>query len=156
MSYKEDIEINKHALDEEWLRQPSKYRKWSKRLAKAKEKRTQAKKNILLVRAKVSLEIRKNPTAYGIDKLTDKVVEALVSSDKRVIKAEAEETKYSYEADVMQSAVTALDHRKRALEDLVRLHLAGYFSQPHIDSASEETIDKRAVIKAERKKKRRG
>jgi len=45
-------------------------------------------------------------------------------------------------ADVLQAAVTALDHRKKALENLVYLHGQNYFSEPHArDGDSRETVN---------------
>lgn len=156
MSYKEDIYIDKFALDEEWLRHPGKYHRYAKKLAKAKQEKDQSKKDVLVVRAKAALSIRKNPTAHGFDKLTDKVVEALVTTDKTVIKAEQLSVDKAYKAEILQVAVTAFDHRKKALEDLVRLHLSGYFAQPSIEHESKQQLDSKAVIKADRKRKKEG
>jgi hypothetical protein len=44
-----------------------------------------------------------------------------------------------YEAEVLQGAVNAVDHRKDALENLVRLHGLQYFAGPKVPrNLSEE------------------
>ena len=71
-----------------------------------------------------------------------------------------------HRVDVLSGAVTALDHRKKALENLVDLHGRNYFSTPRIDTRHlgsegiekfKETVEdiENEKVKARNKKRRK-
>lgn len=136
-----DPGIDEHALDKEWLGQPRLYYKWATHKAKAAADVTAAENRIKSVRAEVFREISENPTAAGVVKATVDGIKAAIEEDPRVLRAEREYIDAKYELDMMAAAVGALDHRKRALENLVELQTAGYYAEPMAKPASREAME---------------
>lgn len=136
-----DPSIDEHALDKEWVGQPRMYYKWATHKAAAARDVTEAENRIKSVRAEVFREVSDNPTAYGVAKPTVDGIKAAVEEDPRVLRAEREYVDAKYELDMMAAAVGALDHRKRALENLVELHTAGYYAEPLAKPASREAME---------------
>ena len=130
MDIKDRMEINKDALDEEWLDQPMFFFEVALSLSQAKERLIKANTALELEEAEIATDVRDNPENYGIAKITvDAVKEAVKMSDKRIF-ALGRVNKCKNEVDVLQVAVNALEHRKRALENLVTLHGQNYFASP--------------------------
>lgn len=173
MSEQENIlEIDETRLDEAWIAQPKLYYKYAKQLANArtvveeiKNQQEIIKTDIDNVKATLDMSIRNNPDGYGIGKTTETAIKNAVSvqpeykeimetynaSQKKLVEAKNE-------ADVLQALVTALDHKKSALENLVRLHGQNYFSSPKMaeDESSRdfirESLKKRARDKVRKAK----
>ena len=124
------VEIDKDRLDTEWAGQAGLFYDHAMQLAEAKLNQASAKTNVDLVEADLSLKIRSNPDQYGLGKVTEAAIKDTVTTHPAYAKAVAEGYEARYETDVLQAAVDALEHRKRALESLVQLHGMSYFSQP--------------------------
>lgn len=122
--------VDRDRLDEEWERQPGTFFRLAERLAKAEADMERAKAALELAEATLQKEVRRDPAGYGVDKVTDKSVEAAVLSCGSYRKAVEAYIEAKYDRDVTRAAVTALDHKKAALERLVSLHGQNYFSQP--------------------------
>ena len=151
-----DFQIDPYCLDEEWVKQPDTFRKYSEALAEAKRDFEEAKNRLAVVRAETDLTVRKKPSKYGLDKLTEGVIKAAVEIDEGVVKAEADVVEARYEVNLLEAAVGSLDHRKRALSDLVSLHLADYYSKPVArfeDREAAEDMGKQQARKSQRKRK---
>lgn len=122
--------INEDELDREWVEQPRLYFRYAKKLALARRDLEQAKTNLEVVAADLSKKIRKDPGRFGIEKITDKTVESAVVTSKEYQQAQTTVTDAGYQVNLLVAAVSTLDHRKRALENLVDLHGMNYFSAP--------------------------
>jgi len=143
---------NEFELDKEWVAQPSLYLKFATALADARARYDQAKAQLDVIKANVNLEVRKEPQEFGISKVTESVVSSAVATDVRVVKAQEAVTKARHEVDILTAAVTALEHKKAALEKLVQLHLASYYAKPVVEGSDEEA--KEVVKKAVRQRGR--
>jgi hypothetical protein len=142
------IEIDGDRLDEEWMSQPTLYYDFAVRLAESKAALVEAKANVDVVRAEISLKIRNDPAKYAVAKLTEKSLEERVEMHARVREAEAAHNQARLDTDILQAAVTALDHRKKALESLVYLHGANYHSEPKARTPeAKEAVEKIARAK---------
>lgn len=123
-------EIDPLKLDEEWINQPKKVEKYARRLTEAKFDLAEAKAQLDATAAELAFKIRSKPTRYGMDKVTDqKVKDAIILQD------EYQEALRNYNGlrktvDLLEGIMTALEHRKKALENLVYLHGQSYFSAP--------------------------
>lgn len=131
-SYEDDVSINEAALDVEWLHQPKLMLKYAKLAAAARKAVAFAKENRDVVRAAKRKDILSNPDKYGLAKTTDVVVEGAIASSSEYEEANAAYIEATYEAEVLESAVRAIEQRKTALENLVRLHAAAYFAGPSV------------------------
>jgi hypothetical protein len=144
------FEIDKNQLDREWVRQPGLYHKYALQLADAKRDFEQAKTAVDLAEASADSDIRERPQKYGIEKVTEAAVKATVAGHKAVKEAIAALHEARHKVDVLQAAVTTLDHRKKALENLVDLRLADYFAEPRAGRATTTDINERTKRAARR------
>lgn len=145
------LNIDKGALDEEWLKQPSLVFKYAKKAAQCKLELDEAKTALDLTKAELDKEIREDPEAFDIEKVTNPAVEAAIVAEDDYQEALAEVSKKKYELDVLYAAVNALEHKKRALESLVSLHGQNYFSTPRAKGSNAEAVES---LKSERVAKR--
>lgn len=144
------LHIDQDQLDAEWLRQPEHYYRHARMLADAKELVARRKAAIELIAADLDKEIRDSPCKFGLgDKFTEAMVRSRVTLDERHQKAQRLLNKAHHDSDLCQAAVYALDHKKKALEKLVELHLANYFSTPRVPKGAT-----RDDIEGLRKRKR--
>ena len=155
-----DFEAHFHDIDEnrlvqEWVKQPKFVFDIAIQMKDANRAPSEAKANLEVVKAEVSKDIRANPEAYDIDKLTEKVVETTTIqqteyNDSLTIMLDAKE-----DVDVVHAALNAAEHKKRALEALVSLHGQNYFSTPQAkeDDAKEYIENEKKRVSRRRRKK---
>jgi hypothetical protein len=128
----QDLKVDPNALDIEWIRQPSLYYKYSTQAAEARKEMDASKIRLDVVLAQVQSKIRSNPDKYGLAKSTEAAIEAAVKQDPEVAKAQEDFLESKHNVALLESAVAALDQKKRALENLVSLHLGSYFAGPKV------------------------
>lgn len=129
--FEKDLGIDPYALDEEWLKQPGLYMKYSSMAADIQKRRDQSKERLEVIKAELDKKIRLSPATYvTVEKITESVVAStiLVQPEYRIATDELIEA--NYELNMLQSAVRALDHKRSALENEVKLWLGSYFSGP--------------------------
>lgn len=137
------FDLDQHRLDAEWVNQPKAYYEQALLLADARKVLEQAKAERDVVDAELDKDIRLHPTKYKLEKLTEPVIANTVLLQKEHQKAGTLVIGAKHAVDVLQAAVDALDHRKKALENLVHLFLSNYWSEPrepkgeHGDKAKE-------------------
>ena len=143
--------VDKNRLDEEWVRHIPLYHSHADQLADAREalERAKAAEEVSdddrkYIAAQLDLAVRKDPMAYGLEcadgkKPTEGAIGNAVTVSKRYRKAQqacydARDVviKAKHKTDLLESAVKTLDHRKKAIEDLVTLRLKDYFSEPRL------------------------
>jgi hypothetical protein len=136
------IAIDPDRLDEEWVGQPALFYRYAARLANAKRMVDEMKAEMTVVEADLARKIRTDPGSYGVEKITESAVrEALVlqpdytTANEAVIEAR-------HAAELYGAAVTALDHRKKALENLVYLHGQSYFATPQPREGDQDAVER--------------
>ena len=119
-----DLAIDPHALDEEALRQPMLAAKSGRLKAYYKEVYEQAFKRRKVVRSRIIKAVKAdNP------KITQVLLEAEYRSDPEYIAAEEDVIAAEFEMNMADVAYESFVYqRKSMLEQLVKLHMAGYFS----------------------------
>jgi len=122
--------INRNRLDEEWLGQAEAMHRAGIALAAAEQAEREAKVELEITKAETETAIRKDPAAFGLYKVTDASAKASVLTNAACQTAEETLNKASYEVAICRSAVRALEHRKKALENLVILFRSDYWSDP--------------------------
>ena len=132
INYEQDIRIDPDSLDVEWLEQPSLAMKYNRNAAEAKRSLDLAKEKLDITRAELDKEIRTNPKKFGLEKTTDAIVVNMIPAQESYKEANAEFIKAKYDADIALSAVYAINQRKEALENLVKLHGMNYFAGPKV------------------------
>jgi hypothetical protein len=132
MNYEDDIKIDESSLDVEWLDQPSLMMKYARHAAQCRLEMDKAKEALELVKAELDKEIRSFPDRFGIEKITDKVVENTIPMQPDYKEAINNFIKARFESDVAYGAVKAMETRKDALENLGRLMGLQYFAGPRM------------------------
>lgn len=146
------LAIDEATLDREWVEQPRLFFKYARRLADAQQARDDAAAELDLVKANLELEIREDFKPYGLKKVTDSGVKAIIPKQPEYQNALKELNECKRAVGVLQAAVTALEHRKRALEKLVDLVSMDYFATPRASEGTKDAM--REVVK--RSVRRRG
>lgn len=131
MNYEQDISIDGNALDLEWLNQPRLMMRYCQISAKAQMSMDAAKETVDVVRAGLDKNIRENPEKFGIDgKITEAVILSTIIVQEAYTESYGMYLQAKYEADMAKGAVRAIEQRKDALENLVRLYGQQYFAGP--------------------------
>jgi len=130
INYEEDVKIDEMALDIEWLRQPELMRKYAQYAAEAKKAMDEAKERLDVGIAKLDSEIRVNPNAYGLSKVTESAIQNTILLQPEYQKLNKAYIEARYEYDIATAVVKAIDQRKTALENLVKLLGVSYFAGP--------------------------
>ena len=131
-NYNDDVSINPDALDVEWTKQAQTFFKYAELTAKARDAMDRKKEKIDILEATMGLKIRTNPASYGLEKITEGAVQSTILIDQNHIDVLAELADLKYEYEVLIAAVRALDQKKSALENLVRLQGQNYFAGPSV------------------------
>jgi hypothetical protein len=129
MSYKEDIILNKYKLDDACEKQSSLHLQYSSELADKKNELNNLKNTRKIIRAKVDQFIRSEFAKSGA-KTTDAATASMIEIHKDVIEIETQISNIQYEVDIMDGVVESFKQRKSMINDLVQLHLSGFFSDP--------------------------
>lgn len=132
LNYEQDMYIDPEGLDICILEQPTLMMKYSRILAQAEKISDQAKEKLDQVTAELDNKIRTKPGRFGVEKVTEGAVKAVILTRPRYQESNAELMEAKYNAKVIQGAVKAIEQRKSALENLVKLHGQQYFAGPSI------------------------
>lgn len=130
--WKSDVEINPDALDVEWVKQASLFGEYCVEQATARDTADRAKERLEVYDAGLGLKIRANPAQFGLEKITESSVQAVILLDKEHARLSDELNAARYQLEVIAAAVRALDQKKSALENLVRLQGQNYFAGPSV------------------------
>jgi hypothetical protein len=125
MSYEQDIEIDESVLDVEWVDHPRRVLLYTTGAAEAHKEMDLAKSALDYARAKLDKEIREAPEAFG---LGTRITEGSIN----------------FEYEVASGVVKSFEHRKSALENLVRLHGQSYFAGPSVPHNLSEERSRRS------------
>ena len=155
MNFEKDIGIDENALDEEWLRQPHLYLKSAQKAEELQGKVKKAKEQLELTDAEIEKEIRE-----GAEKNTEKSIATKIILNKEHQKAAANLFELEHEYRIISKvALSAIEQKKTALENLVKLYVAGYFSKPtepkkgNIKENAINNADEKQVKKLNRRTK---
>jgi len=124
--FAKDVQINRMKLEEENEIQPSLYFLYSSQQADARQQRDAMSYKVKLVRAQRELHYRRNPPDDL--KITEGVISSLVEQDADYQAAQTDYRKAQDALTVLEAAVSALDTRKAALNNLTELYVKDYYN----------------------------
>lgn len=130
LDFAKDISINKFKLDEECLSHAGLYYNYGEAQASAKTEVAKAKDNLELVQAERSLAIRDQLISQGT-KVTEAMITSSLIIDEEVREAKSRVREAEDIYNKLTVAVQAMDARRSELDNLVKLYLSGYFSNPN-------------------------
>lgn len=149
-----DIDLNR--LEEEWQNQPKIFFKVSCQLTAAERKESKLKASREVIKADIAAKMRKAPSKYGLEKATEAAINSKMMTQDPYVKAQNLLLDKRYRVGILRSAIFALNHRKAALENEVKLHGQNYFSKPQAtDSDSQSYIDESSKKRNRKGKKRK-
>lgn len=124
------LEIDPLRLDDELINQPRQRGQFGELHADAVKDLDDARSALAVAEAEADRDIRENPADYGIDKLSEARISAAVTLHPAVKVASKKVNEAKHKVNILEAAVSGLEHRKRALSDLVTLHGQDYFAAP--------------------------
>lgn len=136
-----DLKINPHSLHTEWIKQPELYGKWAILHVEAIGEKEQAKLDIDVFKANKDAEVRKSWDALGFEKPpTEAAIQSYITKLPEYTKKMVHFSECTRRVNLFAAARDALEHKKRALEGLERLHLQGYYSTLTTSAEGSEII----------------
>ena len=132
MNFEKDVNIDETILDVEWLEQPSLMLKYGKLVVEARKEYDLAKENLDVVKAELDKEIRSNPEKFELAKATESAILSAILTHPRYKEASERLIEAKYNLSMYQTAANAIDAKKSALENLVKLHGQQYFAGPKV------------------------
>ena len=141
--YLEDLKIDKYNLDREWMRQPMLYMKWAEAWAQAVLERDRAKEQLEVVKAELDSAIRQAPAEFGIvGKPTESAISNAITKHSQYRRAYSNYVEATKAANVLAGAKEAMAHKKKALEGITELMVAGYYAEPNIPKEVRQKVER--------------
>ena len=148
--------LDPHSLDEEWLKQPEFAAKYAKLQADATRSLDLAKNELKLVEATLAEGMRLNPADYNIKKVSEAAISSSIPKQAIYQDANKAVIDAKHELAVLQAAMMAIEHRKKALENLVTLHMADYYSSPREPKTRTDTMSSNKLTRQRSVRERNG
>lgn len=143
--------IDKYSLDDEWAGQPELFRVYAQSAADWQTEVDTKKDDLEVLRAELDARYREEMDAAG-KKVTEAVISSLIVRTEDFQKAQKELRVSQNKLMSVKATVTALDQRKAALENLVRLYGQEYFSKPTVSDREREMYTTTKVTRTTRDK----
>lgn len=144
-SIMEELAIDPDRLELEWLRQPVLFSKYGTMLAEAEKRMNELQSRYKVIRAELTKDIFVNPDEFGLDRATEKRIDAVVDSHPRYVNAYAEYLEAQREYSILNAIVSSIHQRRAALENLVTLYRAEYFASG--TTVPRELPDQRVLLR---------
>lgn len=144
VDYRNEIKVDMERLEENLISQPELVMKYGRLWAQKTKERDRAKENLSVIDSEQDTYARKNWEDISDVKLTEKSVMSHVLKTEEHKKAMNTLLDLTEEVNILSVAKSAFDHRKKSLEGLVSLFIAGYYADPKIAKGDfdEVQIDK--------------
>jgi BMFP domain-containing protein YqiC len=136
MNVDNDLNIDEDNLEMEWLRQASLYAKYSELVAESEYKMNHTKEKLEILESNLDIDIRKSNS-----KITENNIKSQIKIDEGRVGLNNLYLKRRKEFFIVSKILTALEHKKKALENLVSMNLNIYYSQPRNSSKKESEIE---------------
>ena len=140
------VPIDVNALVDQCAIQPYLYGCVGKFWVKARHRQRKAKARLEIIQSKVKDTIRKSPDSHGVEKITDKSVEAAMICDESVKAANNDYIQACYESDAANILLTIFEQKSSMLKGEVTLfntqyvHETGRMGKMDIRTAENEVI----------------
>ena len=149
--FKEDIKINEHDLENEWMEQASLFLYYAEAHSEALHIRDLAKAKCDYVYAVAYSAIKKDWEKYFDVKPTEPAIKEYIAKSKKYKEAERTFIDASKDANMMLGAKVAFDHRKLALSNLTSLKIGGFYSEPRNKQRDVDKLKDKGGHKAQSK-----
>ena len=154
MDFENDVKINKFELDIEWEKQPALFEKYARASAEATAERDRVWQNRKVIKAELMTEILNHYNSIGLKKPTDVAIDAEIRGDSRHKEVSEELIAANEKVGLTDAAKWAMQQKKDALENMVKLFLAGYWSDAKIPQEAKEQADEKVTRRLKRSLKK--
>lgn len=137
-NYQMDVTIDPSELDREWRDHPALMYYYGEAKAKAQYKLDLAKEKLDLLTAEADKEIREG---FDSKKPTEAAITNMIMTRSEIVEARKAVLEARHKFALLSAAVEAFQHRKSALENLVRLFGMQYYAEPTEDILTRGTLD---------------
>lgn len=144
LNFEKDLSIDKYKLDQECITHSALYYHYSEMAAVAKNQVGILQDNLKLIMGEVNIAIR-NKLMKDDVKITEALVNAEVEKSTKVTDARDELRKAELNLTILQAGVSAFEHRKSQLDNLVKLYCAGYFAMPSSPGKQRDSINEQVA-----------
>ena len=145
------VEISETELDKECIKLPSDFLFYAGLAADCRRDVQELKAKMDVVEADLSKKIRDEPAVYGIEKVTESAINAVILTRKEYKQAQSELFAKQHDLDIAQAVVFAMEHKKRALTMLVELHGQGWFANVKMSAKGKEAVEEMTKGKVRRR-----
>ena len=142
-TYQQDLDIDPLDLDEELKWQPSLFMKWNDEYAKASYLYDRSKETLDVLYAQLYDNISAEPEEYGLERYTEQALKAAILQLPAYREAKKRMHKARRSMNILAGAKDAMRQKKDALENLVRIFLSGYYSDPKIPFKAKEAFSQK-------------
>lgn len=161
INYQKDTHIDDTALDIEWLDQAELMRKYTFLESKMKYEVDLLTEELSILRAELDRDIREDPEAFGITKLTEGAISNTIILQDEYKEKQKELIEARHEHNNAKGAVESMQHKKYALQGLVELFGKNYFAGPSVPrnlnyevAQKMKRIESNKVVKIKRRNKK--
>ena len=127
--WQERLKIDIHELHTNVAEQPSYCEEIGRLSAKAKAAAKRMKLDLDLMEAKLESNIRNNPDAYGVAKVTENAIKAAIIQNEEISRAKRALIDDEQCSDEFQVLVNAFEHRRSMLNNEVQLWSTNYWGE---------------------------
>lgn len=135
-----DTRIDRFSLDEEWEKHSAEYGYWAEQAAELQSESEVLDSELSRKRSELDLEIRSNPKNYGLEKISESAVSSAILVQPEFQMIERRSQNKRKEMLKAKAVLSALDHRRRALESLVELWIRDYYSDMRAPRTEETRL----------------
>lgn len=128
LTFKEVLPIDLSKLEVEWALQPEIYGHFAQQARKAELEYERALLRLEKFKAQKAMQIRMNPEQFGLSKVTESAVDDLIKLSPEYEELFNEVLDLKHRAKLFGVILKALEQRKDALANLVKLLSMEYFS----------------------------
>jgi len=126
MSQDVNLGVDRNNLDTELENIPNEILVWSRKAITDLETSQRAENALKLVEAQLSIRIRQNPIDFGMAKVTEDTVKAIITTQQEYIDAQNATIAAKSELASSRAVVDALEVKRSTLKYLAELTIAGY------------------------------
>jgi len=142
--YKKDLAIDFHSMDKNWINHSANYMEWGEKWANAVAQRDRAKERLDVVKAELGKEIRTKAQETKT-KITEAGINEEVILNSKYQEATNNVINTNEKVNIFYTTKTAFEHNKSALENMSRLMINGYWSEPSIPQEAKEKVYKQTL-----------
>jgi len=128
MAFQDEISIDIDQLEVELLTLPELYSKYALKAAEEKARVDRLKNRLDLKYAELFVDIKQNPEQYGLDKATEATIQATIQKQPDYRRLQKQYLSAKENLETYKVAMQAIEQKKHAIENLIKLMSMEYFS----------------------------